>query len=155
MKDIGYDVSLLRNIIQILRHALNDRIVAIHDIIENNNKNGRPSESGCNGPKAKKQKQATILGNNSGRTEDDNSCVVIGISINPDTCYRVVDRCLTDDTKAATDHDKNTNDAVATNPFINEFLTLWGKKAELRRFKDDAIACAVVWDHASTTSTTK
>ena len=56
--------------------------------------------------------------------------IVIGVSINPDTCHRSVDR------------GPPADDVEGT----KAFLGLWGKdKAELRRFKDGAIVYAVIW----------
>ncbi len=59
--------------------------------------------------------------------------LVIGVSINGDTCHRIVDRGPpADDTEASAD-----------------FVSLWGKqKAQLRRFKDGAIVHAAVWNEA-------
>jgi len=56
----------------------------------------------------------------------------LGIKIYSDTAARLVDRGPPADQK----------DSTAT----KEFKAFWGRKAELRRFKDGAIVHAVVWD---------
>lgn len=56
--------------------------------------------------------------------------LVLGVTINPDTCFRVVDR-------------GPPNEKAVE---LRAFLQLWGHKAELRRFQDGAIVHAVVWD---------
>ena len=56
--------------------------------------------------------------------------MILGVSLNADTCHRIVDRGPPADDAAS----------------IQTFLDLWGNKAELRRFKDGAIVQAVVWN---------
>jgi U3 small nucleolar RNA-associated protein 22 len=56
--------------------------------------------------------------------------IIIGVSIDHATTQRVVDRGPPSDSH---------ND-------VSHFLSLWGEKAQLRRFKDGAIVYAVVWD---------
>lgn len=56
--------------------------------------------------------------------------VVIGISVNPETSQRVVDRGPPSDMLEE----------------VQSFKKLWGDKAQLRRFKDGAIVEAVVWN---------
>eukprot|EP00537_Pseudo-nitzschia_pungens_P011070 CAMPEP_0172386406 /NCGR_PEP_ID=MMETSP1061-20121228/3972_1 /TAXON_ID=37318 /ORGANISM="Pseudo-nitzschia pungens, Strain cf. pungens" /LENGTH=1289 /DNA_ID=CAMNT_0013115787 /DNA_START=259 /DNA_END=4128 /DNA_ORIENTATION=- len=56
--------------------------------------------------------------------------IVLGISIDPETSHRVVDR------GPPSDQQKE----------VKSFLQLWGSKAQLRRFKDGAIVQAVVWN---------
>ena len=56
--------------------------------------------------------------------------VVIGISVNPETSQRIVDRGPPSDQSEE----------------VNTFVDLWGDKAQLRRFKDGAIVQAVVWN---------
>lgn len=57
--------------------------------------------------------------------------LVLGFTLNPETCHRVVDRGPPADNVEAT----------------RDFMELWGKdKAQLRRFKDGAIVHAVVWN---------
>ena len=57
------------------------------------------------------------------------------MTVNPDTCFRVVDR-------------GPPNEHIIA---LQEFLQLWGPKAELRRFQDGAIVHAVVWDYDDST----
>jgi U3 small nucleolar RNA-associated protein 22 len=64
-----------------------------------------------------------------------NSFIVIGVSINPETSQRAVDRGPPSD---------DVEQGAA-------FLKLWGKKAQLRRFKDGAIIQAVVWNDTPST----
>eukprot|EP00536_Pseudo-nitzschia_multiseries_P002622 jgi/Psemu1/183925/e_gw1.35.172.1 len=56
--------------------------------------------------------------------------IVLGISIDPETSHRVVDR------GPPSDQQKE----------VKSFVQLWGSKAQLRRFKDGAIVQAVVWN---------
>jgi U3 small nucleolar RNA-associated protein 22 len=56
--------------------------------------------------------------------------LVLGISVNPETSQRAVDRGPPSDSHKE----------------LKSFLKLWGKKAQLRRFKDGAIVQAVVWN---------
>jgi U3 small nucleolar RNA-associated protein 22 len=58
--------------------------------------------------------------------------IVLGIRIHSDTAARLVDRGPPADEKDSSD--------------TKEFKAFWGRKAELRRFKDGAIVHAVVWD---------
>ena len=56
--------------------------------------------------------------------------VIIGVSINHETCLRVVDRGPPSD---------RPNE-------VSRFLSIWGDIAQLRRFKDGAIVYSVVWN---------
>lgn len=56
--------------------------------------------------------------------------IVVGLSLNEETSQRVVDRGPPSES-----HDD-----------VKHFLDLWGKRAQLRRFKDGAIVHAVVWN---------
>eukprot|EP00980_Cylindrotheca_fusiformis_P015145 scaffold4183_cov137-Cylindrotheca_fusiformis.AAC.8 len=56
--------------------------------------------------------------------------IVIGLSVNPETSQRAVDRGPPSDMPEE----------------VEEFKKLWGDKAQLRRFKDGAIVQAVVWN---------
>ena len=68
----------------------------------------------------------------------DDERLVIGVSINGDTCHRLVDRGPPADEIDASE----------------DFVALWGKqKAQLRRFKDGAIVHAAVWNEADEGST--
>jgi U3 small nucleolar RNA-associated protein 22 len=59
--------------------------------------------------------------------------IVLGISVNPEPSQRVVDR--------GPPSDKHEE--------VKSFIKLWGKKAQLRRFKDGAIVQAVVWNEGA------
>mmetsp|Transcript_14570 Transcript_14570/g.35207 ORF Transcript_14570/g.35207 Transcript_14570/m.35207 type:complete len:1208 (+) Transcript_14570:97-3720(+) len=62
--------------------------------------------------------------------------IELGISINPETSQRVVDRGPSAEESAE----------------LQTFKDLWGDKAQLRRFKDGAIVHAVVWNDTDATT---
>lgn len=66
---------------------------------------------------------------NAGMNEDGNDSVTVGLLLNPDASYRIVD------------HGPSADDKKAA----HDFRTFWGDKAELRRFKDGTIAESLVW----------
>ena len=70
--------------------------------------------------------------NNKSSNEKDNNenSIVIGVRINQDTCHQLVNR--------GPPADDANQSAI--------FTSLWGKKAQIRRFKDGAIIYAVVWN---------
>lgn len=128
--DFGAYESLARSLLEKLTTALNDRVRAIRLLSTGN------GTVGClDGVKdsdhipryavtAERASMRRI------RSPDGGDRLILGISINPDNCHRVVDRGPpADDTEG-----------------VKAFLALWGdRKAELRRFKDGAIVHAVVW----------
>ena len=128
--DLGYKEALVRGLLRTLRRALQDRILDIHALpfvdttcdvsIESLKRHRKPKH-------------------------ESHKYVTLGFVMNPDTCYRVVDRCHA----AATDVDNTSSNQSGA---VEEFVSLWGSKAELRRFKDGAIVHAVVWDESSTAS---
>jgi len=69
---------------------------------------------------------------NKSSSEKDNNenSIVIGVRINQDTCHQLVNR--------GPPADDANQSAI--------FTSLWGKKAQIRRFKDGAIIYAVVWN---------
>jgi U3 small nucleolar RNA-associated protein 22 len=58
------------------------------------------------------------------------STIVVGVSVNTEASQRIVDRGPPSDQPSD----------------VEDFLELWGVKAQLRRFKDGAIVHAVVWN---------
>jgi len=59
---------------------------------------------------------------------DDIGKLVIGLELNPETCFDIVDK----------GPEANLQEAA-------DFRNFWGVKSELRRFKDGAIREAAVW----------
>ncbi|XP_018401182.1 PREDICTED: nucleolar protein 6 [Cyphomyrmex costatus] len=59
--------------------------------------------------------------------------LVIGLELNPETCFNIVDK----------GPEANLSEAV-------DFRNFWGDKSELRRFKDGAIREAVIWSKGKT-----
>ena len=133
--DAGEYESISRGLVKVLRLALGDRIRSIRLLSTGN---GDVTNKKCMDAAAdsdsivrraiSKKDPSSSKASLSSPTGDNT--LVIGISVNPDTCYRLVDR------------GPPADDAEST----SVFLGLWGKeKAELRRFKDGAIVHAVVW----------
>lgn len=63
--------------------------------------------------------------------------VTIGIVLDTENAHRRVDKCV----RISNEDNLATEEAIAA----EEFRNFWGKKSELRRFKDGAIVDAVVW----------
>lgn len=63
--------------------------------------------------------------------------VTIGIVLDTENAHRRVDKCAR--------HSDEDSLAVEEAAAAEEFRNFWGKKSELRRFKDGAIVDAVVW----------
>jgi U3 small nucleolar RNA-associated protein 22 len=126
--DVGCEEALVRGLLRTLRKALQDRILDIHAIIMTEEDRDASIESMTPSPAPQNEKY-----------------IMLGLAINPDTCYRVVDRCHT----AVSDINDTFSDASVA---VQEFISLWGHKAELRRFKDGVIVHAVIWDETSTVS---
>lgn len=129
-RGIGWEFSV-RHLLQILEIGLGNRINGIRILSSGNGDiSGSPTDPDQY-PKAgidKKEKtRANCLRSPTGRED-----IVIGLSINPETSQRVVDRG-----PPASDDDE-----------VKSFLELWGEKAQLRQFKDGAIVHAVVWNDA-------
>jgi U3 small nucleolar RNA-associated protein 22 len=130
--DIGNYESVARGIVNVLRMALGDRVRSIRLLTTGNgsisgtvagveDSDEIPAHEIRNASRANSRLQSPT-----GSTD-----IVLGLTLNPDTCFRVVDR------------GPPADDVEAT----RAFLDLWGKsKAELRRFKDGAIVHAVVWE---------
>ena len=157
--DYGDYESVARRLIQVLNQALGDRVRSLRllstgngqvddhhhrtALVRNNNSIGVQDSDEIPRHRvvvATGQKTKTDRSNEKASRRDKNyttmqsptgtNSLVLGISINPDTCHRLVDR------------GPPADDAEATEAFLN----LWGReKAQLRRFKDGAIVHAVVW----------
>lgn len=128
-KDLGDVECLSRDLVQILRQALGDRVTDVRLLTTGNGhnvRNGDPDQI----PTHRVDSFATssqLLTTAMGMEK-----VVVGLKINADTCHRAVDRGPPADDIAG----------------VKTFLDLWGDAAELRRFKDGAIVHAVVWNTA-------
>ncbi|KAL7575587.1 hypothetical protein ACA910_020158 [Epithemia clementina (nom. ined.)] len=139
--DLGSYESTARGLIRVLRAALGDRVTDLQ-LLSTGNGSIPQNNSGTDGvhdsdeipcfPVHRSEEQQSVQGlprklcSPNGRDH-----LVLGVSLNPDTCFRTVDRGPPADNLEAT----------------QLFVELWGKeKAELRRFKDGAIVHAVVWD---------
>ncbi|XP_026680233.1 nucleolar protein 6-like [Diaphorina citri] len=60
--------------------------------------------------------------------EEDGSCLIVGIRLNSDACFKLIHR-----------------GPEANLPEAAQFRQLWGDKSELRRFKDGTVCEASVW----------
>lgn len=115
-EDLGPVEAASRRIVRILRKACGDRLLGLNCcLLNSNNMDGHP----------------LTLGSRSKLEKAESGQIVLGLRLNPDTCWRVVDR------------GPPADDARASRAFVD----LWGTKAALRRFKDGAIVHAVVWDN--------
>jgi len=133
--DMGEYEALSRAVVAILCQALGDRVTSVQVLSTGNgmlDSNGEESHVDTD--------ELPLYLINRGRSENmpakahlsprGDGRIVLGVSLNTDTCHRIVDRGPTADEPASIQH----------------FLDLWGEKAELRRFKDGAIVQAVVWN---------
>jgi len=155
--DVGDFDAISRGLVRVLRMALGNRVTAIR-VLSNGNgekfgtniskeeksssiasKTIVDSDENISIPIAGSLKdQTSFRGYQHGKIlspvakdKKQDSSIVVGVCLNPQTCQRLVDRGPpADDT-----------DATAS------FISLWGKqRAQLRRFKDGAIVHAVVWN---------
>ena len=123
--DRGMYESITRGLLDVLGKALGDRVVDLRVLTTGNGKisDGRSDQI----PTHAIGSMDHSGGDLSPIGEDT---LVIGVKLNPDTCNRVVDR------------GPPADDIKSTQSFVD----LWGKAAQLRRFKDGAIVHAVVWN---------
>ena len=154
--DVGDYESISLGIIKLLRMALGNRITSIRTLSNGNGENFKiGNDSKEEGSRKNNASQSLVDSDEriavpviSGTSfngfrqgfvsspvalnNEENSTIVIGLCLNPQTCHRLVDRGPpTDDVQAA-----------------NSFVSLWGReRAQLRRFKDGAIVHAVVWNN--------
>lgn len=151
--DLGKFENIARSIVKFLTLALGDRIRAICPFTTGNGSIQRYSSKNTSYvndsdeiptfaltqlQKADRESNALKFGGKKSLHDPTGSAfLTLGISLNPDTCFRLVDR------GPPADHVGE----------VQAFLDLWGRtKAELRRFKDGAIVHAVVWDTPPTRS---
>jgi len=124
--DRGKYESLTRGLLEVLRKALGDRVIDLRVLTTGN---GELSESGSDQIPTHPISDSHIA-NISNLSPLGEETLVLGIKLNPDTCSRIVDR------------GPPADDVEGTQAFID----LWGKAAQLRRFKDGAIVHAVIWN---------
>ena len=128
-KDWGPVNTLSRKLVSLLTAALGDRVHNIGVLGTGN----RHSTNGSGGD-ADQIPTFALETTSSSRQRLTSSTgrdhLVLGVRINTDTSFRMVDRGPpADDTGG-----------------VEEFLKLWGSAAQLRRFKDGAIVQAVAWN---------
>ncbi|EEC42738.1 predicted protein [Phaeodactylum tricornutum CCAP 1055/1] len=131
-RDLGDFESISRGLVRILTLALGDRVKAIRVLSTGNGPMNMLSSALKDSDEVPTKEIALgkrVKVRTSSPTGSD--FIVLALTLNPDTCWRKVERGPPADDLAGT----------------KAFLDLWGsKKAELRRFKDGAIVHAVVWD---------
>lgn len=130
-RNLGWEFGV-RHLISKLETGLGDRINAMRVL---SNGNGNLSDVGSESDQYPTEEiglqKRTTLHSLCSPTGTD--FIVLGFSINPETSQRAVDRGPPSDNHSE----------------VQKFLDLWGKKAQLRRFKDGAIVQAVVWNDES------
>lgn len=117
----------IRSLTQTLETALGNRIRGIRVLSTGNGIVERDADETACGESMQKVK--------ANHSPTGSSFIVIGLSINPETSQRAVDR----------------GPPAENSDEVTAFLQLWGKKAQLRRFKDGAIIQAVVWNDTPST----
>lgn len=125
--DVGEREAFCRILIEKLREALGDRIHSVCALSSGNGDVAKSSNRSDQIPFHERAKQQHSYDSPIGE-----NYLAFGVSVNPDTCFRLVDR--------GPSADDTLNKKL--------FMDLWGSKAELRRFKDGAIIHAVVWSDA-------
>ena len=123
-EDVGSFDGVARALVRILHRALGDRVHLIRILTTGN---GRLDSASPSQIPTYSANDSTHQIMQSPVGDED---LVLGFTLNPETCHRVVDRGPPADNAEAT----------------RSFLELWGSKAQLRRFKDGAIVHAVVWN---------
>ena len=136
-KDLGDYESLARGLVRVLKRALTDRVTDIQ-LLSTGNGMIQPSTAANGTVDSDEIPTFPISGSSDTKSPlvppTGKDKIILGLSLNPDTCWRLVDRGPPADDVEATDH----------------FVELWGKeKAELRRFKDGAIVHASVWESST------
>lgn len=147
--DMGVYECVVRRLVHVLNLALTDRVYSICPLTTGNGP--IPQQYNHISSASELNKESTFIDSNgiptfSVATANSNpkshthnksisptgsSVITLGISLNSDNCYRLVDR------GPPVDHVDD----------VQMFVNLWGSsKAEIRRFKDGAIVHAVVWD---------
>jgi len=125
--DLGNDEAIGRGLTNVLYRALGDRVHVIRYLSTGNEEvvdAGADTDGKCRFSLYSKASRHSL-----GLRNDKN--LVLGFSVNPMTCFRVIDR--------GPSPDKIKSAEV--------FTSLWGTdKSGVRRFKDGAIVHAVVWE---------
>ena len=116
-----------RKFVQTLERALGNRVRGLRVLSTGN---GELDEDSDEIPSIEVQKEANHTTQILSRSPTGTEAIVLGISINPETSQRAIDRGPPSDQPDA----------------VKSFIELWGSKAQLRRFKDGAIVQAVVWN---------
>lgn len=137
--DVGEYESAARGLVRILSMALGDRVRELRLLTTGNGRLGPGASEGTGKSKDSDEIPRWPVTSKPATPPDcistPSGCewIVIGLTLNSETCARLVDR------------GPPAEDTEST----NAFLALWGSsKAQLRRFKDGAIVHAVVWDSA-------
>ncbi|TMW64746.1 hypothetical protein Poli38472_011626 [Pythium oligandrum] len=107
INDLGLERFWMRKLTSVLSRALTDRVTVVRAYTRDSDQ-WKMTQSGL--PSRRK--------------------VAVGLRIDPENAWRIVDKGPTADDKEAS----------------AEFRRFWKEKSELRRFKDGAIVEAVVWD---------
>jgi U3 small nucleolar RNA-associated protein 22 len=130
VSELGEYEAVIRSIVLMIHRALGDRVRDVRILTTGNgNTSGTVFDAIRDSDEIPRQPIENAIANLiKSATGSDN--LVIGISLDPDTCWRLVDR------------GPPADDTVAS----KEFTSLWGTKAELRRFNDGAIIYSAVWD---------
>lgn len=141
-QDLGHYECLTRGAVSLLTKALNDRIVDMR-ILTVGNKRVRTLVSKENNTnnvadtlfasKLEKDVKTQHHSHNTMISPLKSDRLVIGLSLDSNNSLRLVDR----------------GPPVDQTDLVEAFKLLWGKKVDLRRFKDGAIVHAVVWDESS------
>jgi U3 small nucleolar RNA-associated protein 22 len=143
-----------RRLVQILEQALGNRIYGMR-VLSTGNGNLHPEVASRSGGDTNDKDQdsnqfpSVILTPQNAKTTSPTRrlsesptgtpYIVLGLSVNPETSQRMVDR------GPPAEHTQQ----------VQSFVELWGKRAQLRRFKDGAIVQAVVWNDDSTVNNDK
>ena len=128
--EFGENESVIRSIISVLKRALGDRVRDIRILTTGNGSTSGTSLDAISDSDEIPRFPTNVTLANQCRSSTGSDDIVFGVSLDPDNCWRLVDRGPTADDVSAS----------------KEFTSLWGTKAELRRFKDGAIIYSAVWD---------
>lgn len=118
-----------RNLIQRLQLALGNRIRGLR-VLSTGNGDTATKQDTCDEYPTQVLDEKSKARRPLSQSPTGTNKIVIGISVNPETSQRVVDR------GPPSDKPKE----------VKSFIELWGAKAQLRRFKDGAIVQAVIWN---------
>jgi len=138
--DVGDYESIARGMVRVLKLALGDRVSDVQLLSTGNGNVSSFASATTSEIDIRDSDEIPVFPIDTTKTEhhltapNGHDHLVLGLSINSNTCFRVVDR----------------GPPAEDNQATFRFLQLWGKeRAELRRFKDGAIVHAVVWDEST------